>query len=170
MTFYEAEGTWFLAQVKPNCGHIADRNLRQQGFRTFLPVEERTKRWRERFVTSLVPMFPGYTFVSFDPTLGQHRAINSTYGITRLVSFGKEPAPVPREVITALMKRCDASGKLLPPPVLKPGDRVRLTGGPLADFVAEIETISPDRRVWVLMELMGGPMRVAVSTDRLQAV
>ena len=78
------------------------------------------------------------------------------------------PAPVPGDVVSALMARCDVTGKLLPPTVLLPGDRGRVAAGPFADFVAEIETIAPDRRVWVLMELMGGPMRVAISADQLQ--
>lgn len=168
MTLHERATTWFLAQLKPNCGHIADRNLKQQGFSTFLPLEEQTKRLRSKFITRLAPLFPGYLFVAFDPAIGQHRAINSTYGVTRLVSFGKEPAPVPRAIVDQLMRRCDVSGKLLPPTLLQPGNQVRVTAGPFANFLAEIETLAPDRRVWVLMNLMGGPTRVAVSADQLQ--
>jgi len=36
--------------------------------------------------------------------------------------------------------------------------------------VATIETIAPDRRVWVLIEIMGGETRVAVSAEQLRAV
>jgi transcriptional antiterminator RfaH len=68
------------------------------------------------------------------------------------------------------MLRCDAKGKLLPPKLLKPGDHVTLTKGPFANFVAEVEKIAPDRRVWVLMEIMGGQTRVAVGADQLRAV
>jgi transcriptional antiterminator RfaH len=45
-----------------------------------------------------------------------------------------------------------------------------LTKGPFADFVATIESITPDRRVWVLMEIMGGATRVAVDVQNLRAV
>jgi hypothetical protein len=41
---------------------------------------------------------------------------------------------------------------------------------PFANFVAEVEKIAPDRRVWVLMELMGGQTRVAVGADQLRAL
>jgi transcriptional antiterminator RfaH len=47
---------------------------------------------------------------------------------------------------------------------------VRITTGPFADFVAEVEKIAPDRRVWVLMELMGSETRVAVKADQLRIV
>jgi len=170
MTYHDRGNSWFLAQLKPNCAQIAERNLKQQGFRTFLPMEEGTQNRKGRFVSTLRPMFPGYVFVSFDVAGGLWRKIQSTYGITRLVSFGKEPAMVPLDIVSQLMLRCDTAGKLLPPKLLKPGDQVRMTSGPFADFVATIETIAPDRRVWVLMEIMGGQTRVAVTADQLRTV
>lgn len=159
--------TWFLAQIRPNSVHIADRNLQRQGFRTFLPMEERTQKRRDRFVSALRPVFPGYLFVSFDVTRGLWQKINSTSGVSRLVSFGQEPRTVPLDVISQLRQRCDEFGKLMPPKLLRPGDAVRISEGPFADFVARIERIAPDRRVWVLMEIMGGQTRVGLTPEQL---
>ena len=170
MTFHDRGTTWFLAQLKPNCGHIAERNLKLQGFGTFQPTEERTKRVQGKFETTPRPLFPGYIFVAFNPGAGHWRAINSTSGITRLVSFGKEPAPVPLDIVSQLMLRCDTTGRLLPPKLLKPGDQVRLATGPFSDFVGVIESLAPERRVWVLMEFMGRRTRVAVDADQLRVV
>lgn len=170
MTFHDRGTSWFLAQLKPNCGRIAERNLKQQGFRTFLPSEDSTKRVKGKFISAPRPLFPGYIFVAFNPVAGHWRTINSTNGITRLVSFGKEPAPVPLDIVSQLMLRYDASGKLLPTKLLKPGDHVRLTSGPFADFVGTIEAIAPERRIWVLMEIMGGETRVAVGADQLRTI
>ena len=156
MAFEQGGASWFLAQLKPNCANIADRNLKRQGFDTFLPMEEATGRRNGKFVTAMRPLFPGYIFVAFDVALGSWRAVNSTYGITRLVSFGREPRAVPPDLISELMRRCDAAGKLLPTNCLRPGDRVTLTKGPFVDFVAEVERIAPDQRVWVLLDIMGG--------------
>ena len=50
---------WFLAQMKPNSHDIANRNLTRQGFETFLPLQEETRRTRGRFVTRRRPLFPG---------------------------------------------------------------------------------------------------------------
>ncbi|MGQ0609975.1 MAG: transcription termination/antitermination protein NusG [Paracoccaceae bacterium] len=170
MAFHDRGSGWFLAQVKPNCGHRAEVSLNQQGFRTFLPTEDGTRRVRGRFVTAPRPLFPGYIFVAFTAGAGHWRSINSTIGITRLVSFGNDPAPVPTEIVSQLMLRCDASGKLLPPKLLKPGDQVRLASGPFSDFVGTIEAIAPERRLWVLMEIMGGTTRVAVTADQVRAL
>ena len=170
MTFHDRGTSWFLAQLKPNCANIADKNLKRQGFQTFLPMEEETRQRNGKFVTAMRPLFPGYIFVAFDVARGLWRTVNSTYGITRLVSFGKEPTAVPLDLVSQLMLRCDAEGKLLPPKLLKPGDQVTLIKGPFANFVAEVEKIAPDRRVWVLMEIMGGQTRVAVGADQLRSV
>jgi transcriptional antiterminator RfaH len=170
MTVHDPGTTWFLAQLKPNCAQIADKNLTRQGFKTFLPLEEETRQRNGKFISAMRPLFPGYIFVALDVTRGLWRSVNSTYGITRLVSFGKEPRPVPLDLVSQLMLRCDASGKLLPPKILKPGDQVALTTGPFANFVVEVEQIAPDRRVWVLMEFMGGQTRVAVGAENLRAL
>ena len=170
MTFQDCDTSWFLAQLKPNCANIADKNLKRQGFKTFLPMEEKTRQRNGKFFTALRPLFPGYIFVAFDVAHGLWRAVNSTYGVTQLVSFGKEPTAVPSELVTQLMLRCDVEGKLLPPKCLKPGDPVTLTKGPFVNFVAEVEQVAPDRRVWVLMEIMGAQTRVAVGADQLRAI
>lgn len=170
MTVHDRGTDWFLAQLKPNCANIADKNLKRQGFQTFLPMEEETRQRNGKFVTALRPLFPGYIFVAFDIAHGFWRTVNSSYGITRLVSFGKEPTAVPLDIVSQLMLRCDAQGKLLPPKLLQAGDQVTVTKGPFANFVAEVEKIGPDRRVWVLLEMMGSQTRVAVGADQLRGM
>jgi transcriptional antiterminator RfaH len=170
MTDHDTRTSWFLAQMKPNCATIADENLKRQGFKTFLPMEEETRQRNGKFVTAMRPLFPGYIFVAFDVARGLWGNVNSTYGITRLVSFGKMPSAVPLDLVSQLMLRCDVTGKLLPPGRLKPGDQVSLTTGPFTNFVAEVEKIASDRRVWVLMEIMGAQTRVSVGADQLRAV
>lgn len=42
--------------------------------------------------------------------------LNNTIGVSRLVSFADDtPAQVPFDLLSGLMRRCDPSGKLLPP-------------------------------------------------------
>ncbi|MDV4144311.1 transcription termination/antitermination protein NusG [Shimia sp. FJ5] len=169
MKVRECGKSWFLAQIKPNCARVAEKNLAQQGFATFLPMQEQTRQTASRFITTLRPLFPGYIFVRFDTAKGLWRKVNSTYGITRLVSLRGTPTAVPDEVVSELMVRCDDQGKLVPIADFAPGDRVSVNKGPFADFVAEVETVCPDQRVWLLMEIMGGQTRVAVDANQLRA-
>lgn len=154
---------WFLAQSKPNSHAIAERNLIRQGFKTFLPMRDETERVRDRFVTRRRPLFPGYVFVALDLDAGSWRAVNSTIGVTRLVTLGKEPTPVPCGLVDALMRSENAAA-------LSAGDRVRLTHGPFADIVATIDRIAPDRRVWLLMDIMGTQTRVSADAGQVRAI
>lgn len=170
MTARNRVSSWFLAQLKPNCANIANKNLKRQGFKTFLPMEEETRQRNGRFTTATRPLFPGYIFVAFDAAQGLWGAVNSTYGITRLVSFGKEPTAVSSDLVSQLILRCDAHGKLLPPKLLKAGDQVTLIKGPFVNFIAEVEKIAPDQRIWVLMEIMGGQTRTLVEASHLKYI
>lgn len=164
------DASWFLAQFKPNSHNIAELNLTRQGFQTFLPMHEETRRTRGKFTTQMRPLFPGYLFVALDILKGGWRTVNSTYGVNRLVSLGTIPRPVPNALVEQLMQRCDSEGRLIPAREFASGDLVLMTKGPFADFVVTIESVSPDRRIWVLMDIIGRQTRVAVNPDHLQMV
>ena len=158
---------WFLIQFKPNSHRLAERNLHRQGFDTFLPMQKITRRKASRFVSDLKPLFPGYMFVSVNSELAPWRSINSTIGVSRLVSFEGKPKPLPLQLISGLKLRCDASGVLLPPKTLNEGDSVEMLTGPFANFIATVDTIDPEQRIWVLMDFMGQKTRMQITTDQL---
>ena len=165
------QAQWYLAQLRPNSLHIARRNLMRQSFRVFSPTQTVTRKQAGRFVEREAPLFPGYLFVSFDPERHGWRAINSTLGVRRLVAFGTAaPVPVPRRLVVDLMARCDAEGRLQELSAIAPGDRVRLTSGPFADFVTTVEKVDADRRVWVLLDILGRETRLAVRQTAVQRV
>ena len=161
---------WYVIQLKPNSHRLAERNLRRQEFETFLPMQKITRRKASRFINDLKPLFPGYMFVSVNSELAPWRRINSTIGVSRLVSFEGKPRPLPLQLISGLMLRCDATGTLLPPKSLNAGDSVEMLSGPFANFVATVDTIDPEQRIWVLMDFMGQKTRMQVTADQLQLV
>jgi transcriptional antiterminator RfaH len=151
---------WFILQFKSNAHRQANKNLQQQGFETFLPLNNITSRKASRFTNVTQPLFPGYMFVKFDVTNPRWNKINSTYGVLRLITFNSILKSIPTEVIESLIKRCNMSGKLLPVKKLKKGDQVKLIEGPFANFIATIESYQSDERVWILMDLMGREAKI----------
>ena len=166
----ETYSSWFLLQFKPNSHHLAERNLERQGFKTFLPLQEVTQRRSTRFVSDLRPLFPGYFFVAFNPQSGSWSKINGTVGVSRLVSFGSIPKLVPTELITSLKRRCDPTGKLRPAEMFEQGDYVKIINGPFSSFVATVEKLDAQKRVWVLIDLIGRKSLVKVPSDQLQTI
>lgn len=151
---------WHLAQVKPNADKIAIRNLERQNFTTFQPLERRTRVRGGKFVTQLRPFFPGYVFIAYPEVAAPWSLVNSTYGVARLVTFGGRPAPVPAGIVAGLQAACGEDGTMTLDHQLRAGAAVTISSGPFASFVAEVERITPDRRVLVLIDFMGKQTRV----------
>ena len=161
-------GDWYLIQIKRNSHRIADRNLNQQGFKTFLPLQDLTSRRGSEFSTSTKPLFPGYMFVRIKPDGAPWQKINSTLGVSRLICQDGVPKRVPTEVVSGLISRCDSLGRLLPPNTVQRGDTVEIHSGALANFIATVETIDRNRRIWVLMDIMGQITRVQVASEQVK--
>jgi transcriptional antiterminator RfaH len=160
---------WFVVQLKPNAEAIAKRNLLRQGIQFFAPFEERTVGKARQLVQVRKALFPGYLFASFDQDVVRWRAVNSTIGVCKLVSFAENrPALVPLGMISSLMRRCDPSGKLLPARFLQSDEAVRVTNGPFADFIGTVEQIAPDQGIWVLLDILAKNTRVAIRSADLR--
>jgi len=160
---------WFILQFKANSHHIAAKNLNQQGFETFLPLNDTTSRKASRFINTAQPLFPGYMFVSFDRAETNWYKINNTYGVLRLVTFNTVLRPIPTKFVINLKKRYDLSGKLLPVKKLKKGDQVKVLNGPFANFTATVEKYETNQRIWILLDLMGRQTKMQTPPDTVQS-
>ena len=158
---------WYLVQLKPNGHRLAKVNLERQGFKTFLPLQNVTTRSAHKFVDRHVPLFPGNMFVELDTAQNAWRKVNSTLGVARIVSLGGTPTPVPSAIINEFISRCDDEGILRPTLGLEVGQDVQVLRGPFANFVAKVEEISPDQRVWILIDLLGQSSRISVTKDAI---
>jgi transcriptional antiterminator RfaH len=166
---------WYLVQCKPNATQIAVRNLENQSFGTFSPLQEITKRKGKIFQRQISPLFPGYIFLQIAPDLGPWRQVNSTRGVARLVRLGAEPSVVPNEIVEALMARCDTQGILrqtseTQSSQLHAGNQAQVTKGPFSGFIATISDIETNNRINILIEIMGQATKVAINAGALQPI
>jgi transcriptional antiterminator RfaH len=129
--------------------------LRNQGFRTFLPLLSKTIRHARRHDTVLAPLFVRYLFVVLDLTRDRWRAVNGTHGVTTLIMQDEQPAPVRRGVVETLIASSTPIGEVQFCPDIAPGDRVRLVAGPFAGQLGILQRLSSAGRVQVLLEMMG---------------
>ena len=160
--------TWYLIQTKPNAHNTAARNLARQECDVFLPLVEQTRRRAQQFRTELRPLFPGYLFVGLREQAPSWRTLNSTHGVSRGVSLDGTYRPVPEALISQLQDQCDEAGVFRAQDVFTSSDVVQIQTGPFASFLAEVEDMAPDQRIWVLIDLMGQKSRVAVDHQDLR--
>lgn len=159
---------WYVAQLKPNAIRLAETNLRRQGFTVFMPRIERTERFGSGFKLVCKPLFPGYLFVAERAGAQHWPSIYGTRGVTRLVSFGgRAPCSVPANLIQALETHLDDRGVLQPENQWKAGDTVKIAKGPLSDFIARVQSVDDEGRIWALLDFLGKETRVQLEPDQV---
>ena len=146
---------WFIIQLKPNAYELASRNLTRQGFEIFLPEISITSTKNNKYVSKKVYLFPGYMFVCFDPNFLKWNLINSTYGVSKILSFNNKPAEISSDLILALKYRYYNNETLSESLHLEKGDRIKMITGPFVNFFAKVESVEGSNRIWVLLENVG---------------
>lgn len=161
---------WYLTKYKPKRHKIALENLKRQGFDTFFPLFEHTIKKNEKFINSLVPLFPGYIFVSFDICENKWTSINYTIGISKIVSFGNKPAEVPEVFILELMQRYSGIDGFINLSSLNIGNEVKIIQGPFSGLKGEIEDYDENSRLKILLKLMGFKKNVIIKANKTDLI
>lgn len=158
---------WYAVCCKPRQEAIAEENLLRQGYHTYLPRTRNSRRRRGQWVDVIEPLFPRYLFIRIDPTLRSTAPVRSTRGAVGLVRFCGQAAVVPGQMIEVIRQRADANSGLHHDnrPLFCTGEAIRLTEGPLADMEGVFIEESGEKRVVVLLELLGKTNRIRVNRD-----
>ena len=159
---------WYVVHTLPNGEELAHVNLVRQGFAAYLPRYRKQVRHARKTETVLRPLFPGYVFVCLDLGQQRWRAINGTFGVIGMVQFGNAPHAIAASMVQAIRAREDSSGAVcVAPQGLQKGDRVRVREGAFAEYTALLEEVSDDKRVILLLDLMGRSVRISVALESL---
>lgn len=158
---------WYAVCCKPRQEIIAEVNLLRQSYHVYLPRTRMRLRRRGHWIDAIEILFPRYIFIRLDPLLRSTASVRSTRGVVGLVRFGGQPATVPNEVMDALLQREDAGSGLHQDkrPLFSTGEEIKLVDGPLSGMEGVFAQQDGDKRVVVLLELMGKANRVTVSQD-----
>ncbi len=92
----DATNKWYVAQLKPNSLERAIMNLKRQAFGLYAPMPG-CKRYQGNLRQTMLHC-SSYLFVQLGARAADWRKINSTFGVSHLLSFNKSlPTPVPQE-------------------------------------------------------------------------
>jgi transcription elongation factor/antiterminator RfaH len=160
-------GRWYVARTLPQRELHAARQLNNQGFRTFVPRYWKNRKHARKMETISASLFPRYLFVVVDRTRDRWRSINGTLGVDRLLMYGGEPQAVPVGVVENLIAAADPQGNVRFDFHLREGQAVKVTAGPFADLVGQLERLDENGRVRVLLDILGGKVRVSLPQNLL---
>jgi transcriptional antiterminator RfaH len=157
---------WYVATTLPRKEGLAAANLRNQNYRSFLPLQLVTRRHARKFTTELAPVFPRYMFVILDIDRHRWRSVNGTLGVQRLITDGERPVAVVPGVVETMIASSDVRGVLVyKSDELAIGDRVQLLAGPFAGSLGILKRLDGNGRVQLLLDLLGGPVKATADRD-----
>lgn len=162
---------WFVVHTKPRQEDRARLNLERQGFSCFLPTFAKKKVTKQALEVVREPLFSRYLFIELDTHLsGKSWApIRSTLGVSKLVSFGNEPARVDHQLINLLRDQENLLAQA-PRSPYQPGDIVEIKEGAFKGVQAIYQMDDGESRAMVLIELLHRPTRMRVPLNQLAVV
>jgi transcriptional antiterminator RfaH len=162
---------WYVIHTKPRQEQRALLNLEQQGYECFLPLLATEKLQQGALTVVNEPLFPRYVFVRLDTgeSARSWGPIRSTKGVSRLVTFGTEPAKAPESLIETLRTQSKIMSEQ-PQRLFSPGQRLLVTDGPFSGIEAVYQMSDGESRVMVLIELLSKPTQLKVAPASLRKI
>jgi len=160
---------WYLVHTKPRQEKCALENLQRQGFQCYLPTLPSEKLRQGVLTVADEPLFPRYLFIRLDTGLSAKGwgPIRSTKGVSRLVSFGNEPAKIDDRLVHLLHSQENAH-QTQPQRLFAKGERVMIADGAFAGLEAMYQMADGEGRVMVLIELISKPVQLHVAPASLR--
>jgi transcriptional antiterminator NusG len=144
------EAKWYVVhtysgyenKVKANLEKIVEnRGLQEEILDIVVPMEEQIEIKEGRKKVTLRKVFPGYVLVKMYMNDDSWYIVRNVRGVTGFVGPGSKPVPLTDEEIRTM-------GVEEAPPIVDylVGDTVRVTAGPLENFIGVVEEINLEKR------------------------
>ncbi len=157
---------WFCLRTRVKHEKAALRTLRTElDLEMFCP-QIRFKRARESSVRwTTEALFPGYLFARFVyPEF--YLRVQSSQGVSEIVSFGGMPAVVPNDIIDTLRDAITTDETIVIDSGPEAGDEVEVVDGVFRGIRAVVTRVNSSRqRVGILIEILGQSREVEVPQD-----
>ena len=133
-------------KVKSNLEkRIEYMNMGDKIFRVEVPQKTVTQIKAGKKQEKEEKIFPGYVLVEMIMDEDSWYVVRHTAGVTRFVGSAKKPIPAKDSEIKKVIGRTTSSAPQKIELDVKPGDKVRITSGPFAEFVGDITEVYPDK-------------------------
>ena len=185
------EGKWYVLhtysgyekRVKTNVeSRIVSFGLEDKIFQIEVPMEEVEKHTDKGKKVITRVRVPGYVLIRMWPDEDARRIVRETEGVTGFVGPTRDPAPLSRKEVVAMMAPMIASEALKQagdkPAAAKKrtievsyavGDQVTVTDGPFATMAAVVSDVEPTtQKLTVLVSIFGRDTPVELGFDQVE--
>lgn len=165
---FEKQHPWFAVRTRSNFESIAAAALEKKGFEPYLPAYRQRRRWSDRVVVSDSPLFKGYVFCRFDPSV--RMPVMTTHGVIGIVSYGFEPAPIDEKEIEAVRRILRSGLAAEPCPFLHEGQPVRVLRGALSGIEGILIKKKSDFRLVISLTILQRSVSVEIDREWIRVI
>jgi len=142
------------------------QHFEERGITYFLPLYTAIHRWNKKTARVSLPLFPGYVFVQ--TVRHSHRPLEVP-GVVHFVGSHKSPAEIPADEIESLQRTMRMGHRMEPHPYLAPGNRVRISSGPMSGITGTIQRTAAGCRIVISVDMIMRSVAVEVDAASLMA-
>lgn len=166
---------WHIALAQPNLEKTAFAHLQRLRYWVYYPLFPVPRTLYGKKTVVYQPMFRGYLFVQRGANQDWFRletapGIRVTHSLLSLEAGIY--ATITEDELTQIKETakwlCEQVVESMKPYQFHVGDRVRITSGPFADKLADIEKLDDEQRIIMLRDYLSG-MRIRAKPDHLTA-
>ncbi len=158
---------WYALFVRSNQEKRVVLHLQDRAVEYFLPAYESTRRWQDRKVKLLTPLFPGYVFVKL-PFIERSRVVFIP-NVVSLVGSRIAPSVITDDEIEWIRRGME-HGNAQPHPYLNIGSRVVIKAGAMVGMEGILIRAQNSTRVLISLNSIARTFVVEVDFDSVEAV
>jgi transcriptional antiterminator RfaH len=152
---------WYLVQSKPKAETLAQNNLLAQNYTVYCPKITLNQK--------IQSLFPRYLFVYLDSEKDNFSPIHSTKGVANFVRFGVEFARISGKIIKNIQsKEVLMRDKISHFSQFKKGEKLHIKNGAFSDCEAIFSEYNADKRVIVLLKIMGQEQKIELQPNQIE--
>ena len=154
-------------KVKANLDKIIEnRGLQDQILEVIVPMEEQIEIKDGKRKTSLKKVFPGYVLVKMYMNDDTWYVVRNVRGVTGFVGPGAKPEPLTdQEIMSMGIEEIEIVVDF------EVGDNIKVTSGPLKDFIGVVEEINMEKhKVRVLVSMFGRETPAELEFTQIQKI
>jgi transcription termination/antitermination protein NusG len=152
-------------KVKANLEKIVEnRNMQEHILDIVVPMEEQIEIKDGKKKATLKKVFPGYVLIKMVMSDESWYIIRNTRGVTGFVGPGSKPVPLTDDEVKVM-----GVEEFAPTVDYAVGDNVRVTSGPLENFIGIVEEINMEKKkVRVMVSMFGRETPVELELLQIQ--
>lgn len=158
---------WYAFYTKPRAEKKIAERFDKAGLEYYLPLLKTLKMWSDRKKVVMEPLFRSYIFVK-TPFSGIAKILH-TEGIMKVIQFGGVPQSIPDEQLKYLKLLLESPEDIEINAHLQPGEKVRVTAGPLAGAEGVLVR-NASRNFVVNIDIVGHSVAVSILPAYLEKV